>query len=348
MLKILKLSFLLVSVFLIFVGNAKVANIPLAPIILCLYIILAYILRKTIVINIPRNYILLIFIYTVFSIPSILYVNYLDYNYWIILLFIQAAIIITLDNLEQYNTVDAITVFLVFLIILLPFLTNVSGQPKALFGPNVLYRIGIFFYCLILLKILDTKKMRLQLFSISFIIFGLLILYLETRGGLVIFALVTVNAICFILKKNIFHYFLVATLILLMFIDLDGLSSLSHGGLRVDIHGLSEGFRLDSFSWFISCLSFTCPIFGDGGGFYEKMGNYPHNLFSEALIYQGYISFILLIICFLYVSYFFSYKKELLVGYPIILATLLSGDNRDNTIAIILLFYYVVKMKKIH
>lgn len=296
--------FLLIS--LLFVGDFVVQDIKIAPLVFSCaffyYFIKSTNRHKSIVVSLNAG---LIF-FLIVAISTIL--NFGDgiYQFWYLIpclsiFFITDALKINLDHL-------ALTIFLFAILLIslqLSWLTSGGMRGKAIFGPNILYRIFIF------LAILSYFRLKglMGLIIICLCVIGVVLT--GSRGGLVVGVLV-VTATIFSSRRLEFNKSVVFLLFLLpfaLYLFLPKIEVLSFVIERLFLFagGSSIEGRLQFFYVSLSILNggFFDLLFGYGVYPNEILKFYPHNIFLELLVSHG----ILASIFFLFISiYIFVYS----------------------------------------
>lgn len=296
--------FLLIA--LLFVGDFAVQDIKIAPLVFsCAFFY--YFIKNTksnksllVSLNAGLIFFLIIAISTIFNYGAGIY------QFWYLIpclsiFFITDALKINLDHLTLI-----IFLFAILLISLqLSWLTSGGVRGKAIFGPNILYRIFIF------LAILSYFRLHglMSLILICICVFGVILT--GSRGGFVVGALVVTAIILSSrrLKLNKSVIFLVFLLPFTLYLFLPKIEVLDFVLQRLFLFagGSSIEGRLEFASVSLSILSggFFDLLFGHGVYPNEVLKYYPHNILLELLVSHGILTFIF----FLFISiYIFVYS----------------------------------------
>lgn len=208
------------------------------------------------------------------------------------------------------------------------------------FGPTILYRVILFFYayCLIYLLHHDRTFTAIAITCITFYA----VLKIGSRGGIIAIGVIWLILIIRYLSINFLIKMLVALMLLWYFLDWEEIFSSRAFYFSSDSE--STNIRLDKLSMVEQFLNSKEIWFGMSNPS-ALVGNYPHNIFAEILIYHGLIAFgiffVLNMISLYIVFRNFSQKKWIfnfaLLFAPIFVGAQFSGNLLDN-------YFYITAM----
>ncbi len=290
----------------------------------------------------------LIFVFFKSTVLQIPYINYFIWPIKVVFLFVFLVVI--RDNWKEaspkaffvYTAMGSIA----FVTGMLLFGDSEDGRVTFIFGPNVLYRVLIFFI-LTLIVVLTLFKIKGRLKVIYSLVLLLILFYLlslvGSRGGVII--LVAVLSLTFLIKYffNVRNFLLLLIIAPMLFLSLLDLFESS----RVfSFEGIGQNIRIVFFMEFLNNISLI-PVFGYSWQDFLKYAvygfSYPHNSFVELVYYYGVLGWLMVF----FVSYVailairFFVKRTInsrnLIEYIYILLFLIvlfssfaSGDLTDN------------------
>lgn len=240
------------------------------------------------------------------------------------------------NNILQNKIISYFSLFILILTFLYAFIIKYDDpRLDIIYGPNVLYRIVIFFLGVILVCFFNEKALFYRLLKISTIILAsYLVFRTGSRGGLVSLAVILLifSYHATSLRNFIAIFGLIITLLIYL---LSQIMIEDYRILRFD--GESSEVRLDKASAindFIANGSFFLGSLDPS----KYTGVHPHNLLIESLIYHGFFYYFIVQIS-LIVAFFQVWlnKKVALLFMPycgICVGMFFSGSYIDNYVGL--------------
>lgn len=230
-------------------------------------------------------------------------------------------------------------------VIALYFLTFGEGREHFLFGPNIVYRIALFFTGIIVIGYFaDATRMNLIWLIFSIISLLVIITYTSSRAGFLAASIFVV--LLFLRRQGPFSEFrgkmlaLLALPFALFFLSLNFESRVSRL-VYFSLENSSEAGRVKNIqiaSEYLRSQSTFDQVLGYSSNAASQVFNlgYPHNLFLEAYVYGGVLIFMLVLSGFLFFwkELIFSGRNQL-IFFPMIgigIGALFSGDFWENFI----------------
>jgi len=271
--------------------------------------------------------------------------SYDDYYIWPFLLISACPVIYYLMKVHKYSyiTISA-QIFTVFFILSL-FYTE-TPIISALFGANILYRINLFFYGLIIINTVFKQKKPVHfLIWTSFFYFNSLMI--DSRAGMVIFIFMVLVAVSGLLfpKKNMYFRYIGSFLVIYIIQDLqEFFYYLSYLGINLSIYNASEAYRLEQWGNLMNYDVILYQKYTVEHLYYQFMG-YPHSIIVESLAYGGIYSGLIMIPIVIYTTYVTMFDNEYIHFTGIVIGIHFSGDMRDNYV-IVLIFIAIILIKR--
>lgn len=208
---------------------------------------------------------------------------------------------------------------------------SISSRTSLVFGPTILYRVVLFFYAVCLIYDLRNKK-RLMITVFACMAFYS-VLKIGSRGGIV--------ALFFLWALVAFRYFSWRNFILILLAlggayvlsDVDAI--LSSRAFYFSSDSESSYIRLNKLAMIDEFFNGNEVLFGMSYP-YSIVGNYPHNIFAEFLIFHGIFAFGLLLALVLAVAKIFLssgrtwINDSIIIFSPVMVGSLFSGSLMDN------------------
>jgi O-antigen ligase len=347
--------------FITFSGNATLFEIDFFTVIalVILLFITAINQNKRLVVKCKFNTLLTLTFF--FTMLILLYIksvqteiSYIEYSLWPIKVPILFLILVFIKEAWSYKQTDHLRYLFfftilgsaVFIISMLIFGDHSGGRISFIFGPNVLYRVLIFFilFMILMLALMKIKKRQKILYSTILLLFLFYLLsVVGSRGGLVV--LVIVLTLTFFLKyTSNFRFFAFLLLFSSIFILLA--PDLFENSRTFSFQGIEQNIRIVFFLDFYENI-LEVPIFGYVWSDFEKYAVdgfiYPHNSAVELIFYYGVlgvftVAFIFYVAILAIVFFMKStFTPKLIVEYIYILLFLIilfssfaSGELTDN------------------
>jgi hypothetical protein len=257
--------------------------------------------------------------------------------------------ILALNRFEKIMIVRDIAIYWLSAIILSFFFLfvlvsdSVSSRTSLIFGPTILYRVVLFFYAVCLVFSLRYRNRLLTVIFACMAFYS--VLKIGSRGGIV--ALLFLWGLVAFRNFSIKYFLLIAFALLVayFFLDLDAIFSSRAFYFSSDSE--SSNIRLDKLAMIDEFLSGEEVLFGMSYP-YALVGNYPHNIFAEFLIFHGVIAFAILLFFVLLVAkaYIFPGPQwvtdSIIIFSPILVGALFSGSLLDNYFFVAIACYLVV------
>lgn len=213
----------------------------------------------------------------------------------------------------------------------------------------------IFFY-----TVIKNLKRRGPLLIAVFMLSFICMISTGSRGALVLILLESLFVIYYFRKNpyiKYFTYIVIASIVYNIVQYWDIINPLLGRAVYFDTNNASENTRISMYGQFFKFLNDESPLpmlFGLGNNnSYYPHSYYPHNIVIESVVYHGLVFFGILIAASTELFRKLKDKDEIryfvLIFFPIILGSMLSGSFQDNYPVISLVFYCYLnhfKMKK--
>ena len=346
----LKNTLALSSLFtILFLGDFNLSGIPLAFLILPLFIILLVIVDQPKFSKYQLVILGLFFTLSVFfAFKTISALHPPGYVYWVLnfcFSLLIAMFLISGNYFNQFSLNDVFFALGLWLIFIIGAYYSYDGRNGFIFGPNVLYRVFVFFFLYIVFittSLYDNSKLRsLILITLAFSS----VILTQSRAAIPVFiisAFVIYN-LKGQLNKKTFYSLLVFVLGTFFWIINQPIFS----DMRVMQFDFESNnaliLRVNGYLFFIE--NFFELIFSSGidyRNFFSSVGDegysYPHNLILELMIYYGFFGFVtafIVIMKFIFVcinEYSGSLKNRFFLSLCALgfLALQFSGSLADN------------------
>jgi len=291
-------------------------------------------------------------------------IPYVIYSLWPVKALVLIFLILYLRQKWYFELNTSFTnyillIFLIFVALMLVFGGESDGRYSFVFGPNVLYRVLIFFAITSIVLIRDDHKSKFYSvfieLSIIFVLATLLAM-IGSRGGIVVFMLIYAIISLKLMRKSrtvLLALILIPLSMFLLIFVLDGSRVLYFTGLEqnlrflfiYDFLSLIPDMPLQGFTW-----SDFVP--------YARYGFvYPHNMVLELLFYYGILGVVVLTVVLLSMRPMMIlllrengdvYSKIIAAAFFIFLfSSLLSGDLTDNFPVVAIALYSIIPDRKV-
>ena len=301
----LKNSLALSSLFIIlFLGDLNLLGIPLAILFLPL---LAVVLT---IVDLPKfsthQLLLLSFFYTLsifISYKTIIALHPPGYIYWVMnfcFSLLIAIFLISGNYFKQFSLKDVIFTIGLWLIFIIGAYFGYDDRSGFIFGPNVLYRVFIFFFLYMVFMICSLYGNARLWFLILIPLGFISVMLTQSRAAIPVFviSLFIIFNLKGQLNKKIFYSLVIFVLgTFFWLINQPVISDMRI--LQFDFESNNSlSLRINGYLFFIENffeLIFSAGI--DYSNFYNNVGNegyaYPHNLILELIIYYGFVGVVI-------------------------------------------------------
>lgn len=223
----------------------------------------------------------------------------------------------------------ALTLFFLFVLLV----NSGSSRTSLIFGPTILYRIILFFYAICIIFSIHGRRRLLAVVFTCMAFYS--VLKIGSRGGIValFFIWLLITRRFFSWKYVVFSA--IALLIAYLMSDVDGI--LSSRAFYFSSDSESSNIRLDKLAMVQNFLQ-GGEILGGMTNPNSLVGNYPHNILAEFLIFHGIFAFLGILFLVLFLVKVFLKEAgrrdwmydSLIVFSPIFVGSLFSGSLLDN------------------
>jgi len=361
---------LLYALFLIVIGNAVVLGVD---VFLGLYLlILIWLVLKLDLNNLHVKTSQLykgLFILLIYSILIILSLNinppYFDnYFIWPIKSILLFSILLILSQSLKNNKTDPdsnlkIWYFILFsvAVIFLVFGYKIDGRLSFIFGPNMLYRITIILFLIVLLYEFSAQRVRKYLSLLSIFLTFFVLSEIGSKGGLVVLLLSLIFLFSMRIRRPIKSLFIVSVLILIVYSFINNFADVPR---MLDFSLIQDSIR---YSFALEYFeNYQVSLLGNGWKDFERFSlegfMYPHNILIELFMFYGLAGIVVIMAIFVATIKGWHYLKIsmknrvvdhnsiFIMVYIIMLSSSsLSGDLSDNFAVLSLAFYGVLKWK---
>lgn len=222
-----------------------------------------------------------------------------------------------------------------------------SSRTSLVFGPTILYRVILFFYGYCLLFLIPRDRSLLIVFSSALAFYS--VLKIGSRGGIVSLGVIWLLALRGRISWRLLAWSGIIFCAALIIFGIEDISSSRAFYFSSDSE--STNVRLDKLRMVSYFLEGDEVFFGMSNPT-SLVGNYPHNIFAEILIFHGLLAFLLFCIMNLTTIFFalrineknnWIYKLIILMS-PILIGSQFSGSLMDNYFYISLMCYIIASV----